>query len=38
MSVVDLVVSLGGAESLAIDEAISTEVDVAIGFFGLPLW
>ena len=31
-------VDLGGVDSLAIGEAVSTGVDVAIGFSGLSLW
>ena len=34
----DLAVGLGGAESLAIDGAVSTGADVAVGFSGLSLW
>ena len=39
MSVVmDLAVGLGGAEGLAIGGAVSTGVDVAVGFSGLFMW
>ena len=36
--VMDFTIGLGGAESLAIGEAILTETDIAIGFFELSLW
>ena len=38
MSIVDLAVSLGRVDDLAICGAISTKADVTIGFFWLSLW
>ena len=34
----DLIVSLGGAEGLAISGAVLTGADIAFGFFRLFLW
>ena len=34
----DFAISLNQVEGLAIDGAVFTEADVAIGFFGLFLW
>ena len=37
-AIVGLAVDLGRADGLAIDGAVSTELDVAVGFSGLSLW